>query len=71
VCPQVGGFPLPFIVMGLITLGTSFLVCILMKQDVPSPNKAKSKLSREQNAVAPPIRYPRMDGLARGSPRPV
>lgn len=40
---QVGGFPLPFVVMGLITLATSFLVCILMKQDVPSPNKAKSK----------------------------
>lgn len=42
---DVGGFPLPFIVMGLITLGTSFLVCILMKQDVPSPNKAKTKIT--------------------------
>ncbi|XP_050541625.1 MFS-type transporter SLC18B1-like isoform X2 [Daktulosphaira vitifoliae] len=42
---EVGGFPLPFIVMGLITLGTSFLVCIIMKQDVPSPNKAKTKVT--------------------------
>lgn len=31
--------------MGLITLGTSILVCILMKQDVASPNKAKSECS--------------------------
>ncbi|CAI6348688.1 unnamed protein product [Macrosiphum euphorbiae] len=42
---EVGGFSLPFVVMGFITLGTSFLVCILMKQDVPSPNKAKTKVT--------------------------
>ncbi|VVC34301.1 Major facilitator superfamily,Major facilitator superfamily domain [Cinara cedri] len=41
----VGGFTLPFTVMGFITLGTSVLVCILMKQDVPSPTKAKTKVS--------------------------
>lgn len=42
---EIGGFPLPFVVMGLITLGTSFLVCVLMKQDVPSPTKAKTKVT--------------------------
>ncbi|XP_050419743.1 MFS-type transporter SLC18B1-like [Adelges cooleyi] len=43
---EAGGFPLPFIVMGLITLGTSLLVCLIMKQDVPSPNRAKTKVTQ-------------------------
>ncbi|XP_029342889.1 MFS-type transporter SLC18B1 isoform X1 [Acyrthosiphon pisum] len=42
---EVGGFSLPFVVMGVVTLGMSFLVCILIKKGVPSPTKANAKVT--------------------------